>query len=98
MTSNLLNLAPKNVFKFVNNYLDGDNELPYELVMKVRGRGSATFIANNGKDKYSALKEVGCLSENKCLSEKITMSAGLTTCLTAYLSVLLTALPDRLLT
>ena len=59
-TAKILHLVPRNVFKFGNDYIaDGnDNLVPNELQMKVRGRGSAKFISNHGKDKYSLLKEV----------------------------------------
>ena len=60
--SQSVQLRTNTVFKFANDYLDNvgnDNNIwPQERDMKVRGRGSATFIANHGKDKYSALKEV----------------------------------------
>lgn len=58
-TSSLLNLAKDTTFKFGNDYLDGENILPNELVMKVRGRGSAKFVIKYGKDRFSKLKEVG---------------------------------------
>ena len=58
MTAKLLNLHKNSVFKLANNYINTDVTLPNELVMKKRGRGSDVFIANHGKDYYSALKEV----------------------------------------
>ena len=57
-TADVLNLAPRTVFKFSKDYMDGESNLPNDLVMKVRGRGAAAFIMNHGKDKYSLLKEV----------------------------------------
>ena len=57
--SKAVNLRKNTVFEFANNYLDNpDLVWPGERSMKVRGRGSATFINNHGRDKYSALKEV----------------------------------------
>ena len=57
--SKAVNLRKNTVFEYANNYLGNtDNVWPIERVMKVRGRGSAVFIVNHGKDKYSALKEV----------------------------------------
>ena len=57
--SKSVNLRTNTVFEYANNYLDNtDVVLPNERSMKVRGRGSATFINNHGKDKYSVLKEV----------------------------------------
>lgn len=60
MTSKLLGVQKDTVFKLANNYLDNDVNIPAELVMQTRGRGSAKFI-NNGRDRYSALKEVCCV-------------------------------------
>lgn len=57
-TAVALNLAPRTVFKFSKDYMNGESKLPNDLVMKVRGRGAAAFIMNHGKDKYSLLKEV----------------------------------------
>ena len=57
MTSQLLGITKDSVFELVNIYIDNETTIPAELIIQQRGRGSATFI-NNGRDRYSALKEV----------------------------------------
>ena len=59
LASQTLNLKRDTVFAYANDFLDNEDIVwPREIQMKMRGRGSITFIDNHGKDKYSVLKEV----------------------------------------
>lgn len=57
--ADILNVDDRNVFEFVNTYMDSTDILPAEKDMKTRGRGSDKF-KSRGADRYSMLKRDIC--------------------------------------